>query len=205
LDQVVHWSATTTEAVRRAIRHSQESLSTLVGLARSLYRRVDRFALNSSTEADIWLGHWAKSGHPQPYIVCAMLGCSFTAHVKVEWPRLSRRDMPQITVRVGNVLPSAGIILEANRPFCRSHPVPKCISLARSLRRLLLGGCFMKRTLMSAAVALAFVLTLPRPAPAQDLASQLVGVWNLNSQVRKELATGATSNSFGESRPASSS
>jgi Lipocalin-like domain len=56
----------------------------------------------------------------------------------------------------------------------------------------------MKRTLMSAAVALAFVLTLPRPAPAQDLASQLVGVWNLNSQVRKELATGATSNSFGE-------
>ena len=55
----------------------------------------------------------------------------------------------------------------------------------------------MKRTLMSA-VALAFLLTLPRPAPAQDLASQLVGVWNLNSQVRKEVATGATSNSFGE-------
>jgi len=103
MGQVLHGSATTTEAVRRAIRHSQESLSTLVGLARSLYRRVDRFALNSSTEADIWLGHWAKSGHPQPYIVCAMLGCSFTAHVKVEWPRLSRRDIPQITVRVGNV------------------------------------------------------------------------------------------------------
>jgi hypothetical protein len=55
----------------------------------------------------------------------------------------------------------------------------------------------MKRTLMSA-VALAFLLTLPRPAPAQDLASQLVGVWNLSSQVRKEVATGATSNSFGE-------
>lgn len=55
----------------------------------------------------------------------------------------------------------------------------------------------MKRTLMSA-VALAFLLTLPRPAPAQDLASQLVGVWNLNSQVRKEVATGATSNSYGE-------
>jgi Lipocalin-like domain len=55
----------------------------------------------------------------------------------------------------------------------------------------------MKRALMSA-VALAFVLTLPRPAPAQDLASQLVGAWNLNSQVRKELATGATQNSFGE-------
>jgi len=57
----------------------------------------------------------------------------------------------------------------------------------------------MKRTLMSAAVALAFVLTLPRSAPAQDLASQLVGVWNLSSQLRKEVATGATQNSsFGE-------
>ncbi len=55
----------------------------------------------------------------------------------------------------------------------------------------------MKRTLMSA-VALAFLLTLPRPAPAQDLASQLVGVWNLSSQVRKEAATGATQNTFGE-------
>jgi hypothetical protein len=61
----------------------------------------------------------------------------------------------------------------------------------------LLGEDAMKRTLISA-VALAFLLTLPRPAPAQDLASQLVGVWNLNSQVRKEVATGATSNSFGE-------
>ena len=55
----------------------------------------------------------------------------------------------------------------------------------------------MKRTLMSA-VALAFLLTLPRPAPAQDLASQLVGVWNLSSYLRKEVATGATQNSFGE-------
>jgi hypothetical protein len=55
----------------------------------------------------------------------------------------------------------------------------------------------MKRTLMSAA-ALAFILTLPRPAPAQDQASQLVGVWNLSSQLRKEVATGATQNSFGE-------
>ncbi|HWL20256.1 MAG TPA: lipocalin-like domain-containing protein [Bradyrhizobium sp.] len=55
----------------------------------------------------------------------------------------------------------------------------------------------MKRTLTSA-VALAFLLTLPRPAPAQDLASQLVGVWNLNSQLRKEVATGATLSTFGE-------
>jgi len=55
----------------------------------------------------------------------------------------------------------------------------------------------MKRILISA-VALAFLLTLPRQAPAQDLASQLVGVWNLSSQVRKEVATGATLNSYGE-------
>ena len=55
----------------------------------------------------------------------------------------------------------------------------------------------MKRTLMSA-VALAFLLTLPRPAPAQDLASQLVGVWDLSSQLRKEVATGATLNTYGE-------
>ncbi len=32
MGQVLHGSATTTEAVRRAIQHSQESLSTLVGL-----------------------------------------------------------------------------------------------------------------------------------------------------------------------------
>ena len=55
----------------------------------------------------------------------------------------------------------------------------------------------MKRTLMSAG-ALAFLLTLPQHAPAQDLASQLVGVWNLSSQLRKEVATGATQNTFGE-------
>jgi hypothetical protein len=55
----------------------------------------------------------------------------------------------------------------------------------------------MKRTLISA-VALAFLLMLPRHAPAQDLASQVVGVWKLSSQVRKEVATGATLNSYGE-------
>jgi len=61
----------------------------------------------------------------------------------------------------------------------------------------LLGEDAMKRTLMSA-IALAFLLTLPRPAPAQDLASQLVGVWNLSSQMRKEVATGATLKTYGE-------
>jgi Lipocalin-like domain len=70
-------------------------------------------------------------------------------------------------------------------------------SPARRCAFYLLGENAMKRTLMSA-VALAFLLTLPRPAPAQDLASQLVGVWNLSSQMRKEVATGATENTFGE-------
>ena len=34
--------------------------------------------------------------------------------------------------------------------------------------------------------------------PAKDLASQLVGAWKLNSQLRKEVATGATLANFGE-------
>ena len=55
----------------------------------------------------------------------------------------------------------------------------------------------MNRTLISA-VALAFLLTLQSPAPAQDLASQVVGVWKLSSQLRKEVATGATLASYGE-------
>lgn len=55
----------------------------------------------------------------------------------------------------------------------------------------------MKRTLMSAA-ALAFLLTLAQPAPAQDLASSIVGVWKLSSQMRKEVASGKTINTFGE-------
>jgi hypothetical protein len=70
-------------------------------------------------------------------------------------------------------------------------------SPARCWAIYLLGGNSMMRILISA-VALAFLLTLPRPAPAQDLASQLVGVWSLNSQVRKEVATGATQNNLGE-------
>jgi hypothetical protein len=61
----------------------------------------------------------------------------------------------------------------------------------------LLGADAMNRTLISA-VALAFLLTLQSPAPAQDLASQVVGVWKLSSQLRKEVATGATLASYGE-------
>jgi len=53
------------------------------------------------------------------------------------------------------------------------------------------------RTLISA-VALAFLLTLPQPAPAQDLASQLVGVWKVTSLVTKEVASGKTVHPFGE-------
>jgi len=71
-------------------------------------------------------------------------------------------------------------------------------AFARASRAFnLLGEDAMKRTLISV-IALAFLLTLPPHAPAQDLASQVVGVWKLSSQLRKEVATGATLNSYGE-------
>ena len=55
----------------------------------------------------------------------------------------------------------------------------------------------MKRILLSA-VTLALAVTLAWPVSAQDLASSIVGVWKLKSQVRKEVATGKTTNTFGE-------
>jgi hypothetical protein len=55
----------------------------------------------------------------------------------------------------------------------------------------------MKRTLISA-IGLAFLLTWAQPAPAQDLASQLVGVWKFTSQSTKEVATGKMSHPYGE-------
>ena len=55
----------------------------------------------------------------------------------------------------------------------------------------------MKRILMFA-VGFAFVLTLVQPAPAQDLASSLVGVWKLTSVTRTEVATDKTEKPYGE-------
>ena len=55
----------------------------------------------------------------------------------------------------------------------------------------------MKGTLISA-VALAFPLTWAQPAAAQDLASQLVGVWKYTSLSNKEVATGKIDHPFGE-------
>lgn len=55
----------------------------------------------------------------------------------------------------------------------------------------------MKRILISA-IGLAFVLTWAQPAPTQDLASQLVGVWKFTSQSTKELATGKINYPYGE-------
>jgi len=55
----------------------------------------------------------------------------------------------------------------------------------------------MKRTLISA-VTLAFLLMLPEPSAAQDLASSIVGAWKLTSYARKELATGKTAATYGE-------
>lgn len=45
-----------------------------------------------------------------------------------------------------------------------------------------------------ACALLCMIVALATPAFAQDLASQLVGVWKRTSQVEKELATGTTSN-----------
>ena len=50
----------------------------------------------------------------------------------------------------------------------------------------------MKRAL-SAAAALALVLTWAQPAASEDLASSIVGVWKNTSFVRKEVATGTGS------------
>jgi hypothetical protein len=55
----------------------------------------------------------------------------------------------------------------------------------------------MKHTSISAA-ALAFLLMGTQPAPTQDLASQLVGVWKYTSQSTKEVATGKINHPFGE-------
>jgi hypothetical protein len=55
----------------------------------------------------------------------------------------------------------------------------------------------MKRTLTSA-TGLALLLTLAQPVAAQDLASQLVGVWKLTGQSTKEVATGKITHSLGE-------
>jgi hypothetical protein len=48
------------------------------------------------------------------------------------------------------------------------------------------------------AAALALLLASPAVTSAQDLASQLVGVWKRTSQVNKSVATGETSKPMGE-------
>ena len=55
----------------------------------------------------------------------------------------------------------------------------------------------MKRILVLVG-ALVLVLTSAQPAPAQDLASQIVGVWKTTSVVTKEVASGKTVHPLGE-------
>jgi hypothetical protein len=55
----------------------------------------------------------------------------------------------------------------------------------------------MKHALMSA-IALAFLLMLPEPLAAPDLASSIVGTWKLTSFVRKEMATDKSATTYGE-------
>jgi hypothetical protein len=47
-------------------------------------------------------------------------------------------------------------------------------------------------------VALVSCLSLPQPAPAQDLQSSVVGVWKLSSITRKDPQSGEVTNSYGE-------
>ena len=54
------------------------------------------------------------------------------------------------------------------------------------------------RWILILAVTLGLPATLAWPVSAQDLASSVVGVWKLKSQVRKEVATGKITNTFGE-------
>jgi hypothetical protein len=58
----------------------------------------------------------------------------------------------------------------------------------------------MKRSIIAVA-ALLVLLASGQPAPAQDLASGIVGAWKLTSFTRKELNTGNSARPFGE-RPA---
>jgi hypothetical protein len=55
----------------------------------------------------------------------------------------------------------------------------------------------MKRTIMSAAVV-AFLTTLGPPATAQDLGSQIVGMWKFASNEIKEVGTGKVTKPYGE-------
>ena len=55
----------------------------------------------------------------------------------------------------------------------------------------------MKETLI-AALLMMLTLTVTQSAAAQDVASAIVGTWKITSQVRKEIASGATANIFGE-------
>src|SRR5262245_22510350 len=58
-------------------------------------------------------------------------------------------------------------------------------------------GNTMKRILTMVA-GLAFMLTSAHRAAAQDLASQIAGVWKLTIYARKDVETGKTSATFGE-------
>lgn len=55
----------------------------------------------------------------------------------------------------------------------------------------------MKRALFSI-MALACLLTLPRPAAEEDLASSIVGVWKYTGIANKQVATGKVTHPYGE-------
>ena len=52
--------------------------------------------------------------------------------------------------------------------------------------------------IVSSTVALGLLLTFALPTAAQELATSIVGTWRLTGHMHKEVASGATSNSYGQ-------
>jgi hypothetical protein len=53
------------------------------------------------------------------------------------------------------------------------------------------------KTTSFAVLTAVLTLAITQPAVAQDVKTSIVGTWKITSQVRKEIATGATANIFG--------
>jgi Lipocalin-like domain len=114
---------------------------------------------------------------------------------------------------MGRSLPTPGPSVPARKSQRQKKAYRKAFSRASrydARRRLWAGKYFDGETgraentedtmkhLLASAAAMALVLSLAQPAASQDLASQIVGVWKLQSQHRKDVATGKTVHTYGE-------
>jgi hypothetical protein len=78
-----------------------------------------------------------------------------------------------------------------------SSPFDFC-SMLQAQRMLTQGSGGHHETCSDVSSSFCFLLMLPEPLAAQDLASSIVGMWKLVSFVRKEVATGKTAATYGE-------